>query len=389
MACATRSGSRPARPRTATAPASVSIIDPGQRALAIDLDGVLNFEQRAPSFEGTATLAAPASAKGVAMPWKIVSKVKADYAAARLDQIEVNYGPEDRALRFTGNGDVSFGASPLLRASLSARQLDADRFAAKDNAAEPVRVLPAMRALLAGIPPTPIPTQVEFASEQIMLGGRPLQDVVAELHAGAGDWTVRQLEFRAPGHDEGVDDRRAAGKTLRLTISRPRSASTPPDPDALMSWLQGRSDLTYRSQKPLRLRGDVSVAPNSFAIDGMKAELDGGAVEGRVAVSHPQPSGGARVEADLKAERLDLDAASGFRALAGGPAGRMAGGGATLAQRRPRDLVGAGVAAAGGNARLQSEDDLAGSVEDRPARRRDDGGRAAASTAPMPPASWR
>ena len=139
------------------------IIDPAQRPLAIDLDGVLNFDQRAPSFEGTATLAAPATAKGVAMPWKIVSKVKADYAAARLDQIEVNYGPEDRALRFTGNGDVSFGASPLLRASLSARQLDADRFAAKDNAAEPVRVLPAMRALLAGIPPTPIPTQVEFA----------------------------------------------------------------------------------------------------------------------------------------------------------------------------------------------------------------------------------
>ena len=65
------------------------------------------------------------------MPWRIVSKVKADYAAARLDQIEVNYGPEDRALRFTGSGDVSFGASPLLRASLSARQLDADRFVGK------------------------------------------------------------------------------------------------------------------------------------------------------------------------------------------------------------------------------------------------------------------
>ena len=42
-------------------------IDPGQRALALDLDGVLNFEQRAPRFEGTATLAAPASAKGVAV----------------------------------------------------------------------------------------------------------------------------------------------------------------------------------------------------------------------------------------------------------------------------------------------------------------------------------
>jgi len=82
--------------------------------------------------------------------------------------------------------------------------------------------------------------------------------------------------------------------------------------------LQGRGDLGYRSQKPLRVRGDVSIASNRFAIDGMKAELDGGAVEGRVAVSHQQPNGGARVEAELRAERLDLDAASAFaRSLAG------------------------------------------------------------------------
>jgi len=73
----------------------------------------------------------------------------ADQAAARLDQIEVSYGPEERALRLVGAGEASFGAAPRLRASLSARQLDADRFAARDNS-EPVRVWPAVRALLSG-----------------------------------------------------------------------------------------------------------------------------------------------------------------------------------------------------------------------------------------------
>ena len=48
-----------------------------------------------------------------------------------------------------------------------------------------------------------------------------------------------------------------------------------------MTWLQGRGDIAYRSQKPLRLRGDVTMAPNGFAIDAMKADIDGGAVEGR------------------------------------------------------------------------------------------------------------
>ena len=55
-----------------------------------------------------------------------------------------------------------------------------------------------------------------------------------------------------------------------------------------MTWLQGRGDIGYRSQKPLRLRGDVTVAPDGFAIGAMKAEIDGGTVEGRVAVSHRQ-----------------------------------------------------------------------------------------------------
>ena len=162
-----------------------------------------------------------------------------------------------------------------------------------------------------------MPTQIEFSSEQIMLGGRPLQDVAAELRAGAGAWTVRRLEFRAPGTTK-VSLSGASAQTTSPDNFKAALSVDSTDPDALMTWLQGRTDLAFRSQKPLRLRGDVSVAPNRFAIDGMKAELDGGAVEGRVAVSHPQPGGGARVEADLKAERLDLDAATAFvRSLAG------------------------------------------------------------------------
>ena len=39
-------------------------IDPGQRAFAADLDGVLNFDARAPRFDGALTLAAPPGQKG-------------------------------------------------------------------------------------------------------------------------------------------------------------------------------------------------------------------------------------------------------------------------------------------------------------------------------------
>jgi len=294
-------------------------IDPGQRAFAADLDGILNFDARAPRFDGAVTLSTPAGQKGRGdePPWRITAKVKTDYAAARLEQIEVTLGGEERALKLAGTGDIRFGASPLLHAVLSARQLDADRFVSKDNSAEPVRAWPALRALISAIPPAPIPAQVELSTEQVMLGGRPLQDIAAELHGNASTWSVHRLEFRAPG-------------TTRVSLSEATAKSAAPDqfkaaltiestdPDALMTWLQGRGDAAYRSQKPLRLRSDVTIGVDGFTFDALKADIDGGAVEGRVAVSHRQASSGSKVDAQLKAERLDIDAATAFvRSLAG------------------------------------------------------------------------
>jgi len=76
------------------------------------------------------------------------------------------YGPDDTAQKLTGLADIRFGASPQLHAVLAARQLDADRFFTKDNAAEPVRALPALQALASIVTHLPIPAQIELASEQ-------------------------------------------------------------------------------------------------------------------------------------------------------------------------------------------------------------------------------
>ena len=305
-------------------------IDPGARALSVDLEGVLSFEARAPRFDGAIVLAVPAGLKAQGdvkgdipiTPWRIAAKVKADPAAAKLEQLEASYGPEERALKFAGRGDIRFGAAPLLHAVVSARQLDADRFTARDNkdngAAEPQRLLPGLRALMADIPQAPIPMQIEFSSEQIMLGGRPVQNLAAGLRSDTRSWTIERLEFRAPGATlvslTGTNTQ-AGQSNFTGALSAELS-----DPDALVAWLRGRSEITYRSQKPLRLRGNVSVAEGHFAIEAMKAEIDGGAVEGRVSLSH-QPGGGSRFDAELKGERLDLDAAAGLARSLAGPQG--------------------------------------------------------------------
>jgi large subunit ribosomal protein L24 len=298
-----------------------NLSNPSARAFAADLEGVLRFEARAPRFEGALTLTSPVNAKAAAAttPWRIFAKVKADPAGAGLEQLEASYGAEERALKFVGLAEVNFGAEPLLHAVLSARQLDADKLVAADNSksAEPARLLPGLRALIAAIPQPPIPAKIEFSSEQIMLGGRPLQNITAILHGDPNSWSIDRLDFRAPG-------------ATQVALSGTNSQVPPPngfkaalevdssDPDALMGWLQGRSEIALRSQKPLHLRGDVSVAADRFAIDAMKAEIDGGTVAGRIAVSKKSADGGSRFAAELKADRLDLDAATAFvRTLAG------------------------------------------------------------------------
>ncbi|MDA9477019.1 membrane protein [Bradyrhizobium sp. CCBAU 65884] len=291
-------------------------IDPGERAILADLEGVLAFDNRLPKFDGALTLAVPTVKKaGEAgpTPWKLTTKLKADPAGAKFEQIDANFGAEDNALKLGGVGDLRFGAAPLLRAVLSARQVDADKLAGKDDA-EPLRILPALRAGLAAIPQAPIPAQIEFNSDQIMLGGRPLQNIAAELQTDGRSWTFQRLELRAPGMTQLSLNGAAPGADSfsgRLSVESS-------DPDALVAWLQGRSEINRRSTRPLRLAGDVTIAANHLAIDRLKADIEGGTVEGRIAFVQTGASKGSRIDAELKADRLNLDAAASFvRALAG------------------------------------------------------------------------
>ena len=150
-----------------------------------------------------------------------------------------------------------------------------------------------------------------------MLGGRPVQNFAADLRGEPKSWTIDRLEFRAPG---------ATRVALSGEIAQPGPSASfkgavsvdSSDPNTLAGWLQGRGEIVYRNQKPLRVSGNLNVAPDRLAIDELKAEIDGGTLEGRVAVLNRTAGEGSRIEAALKADRLDLDAATAFvRSLAG------------------------------------------------------------------------
>jgi uncharacterized protein involved in outer membrane biogenesis len=290
-------------------------VDPGEKPLSVDLDGVLNFDNRTPRFDGALTLASPAGVKAngagdqLPTPWRVFAKVKADPAAAHMEALEASYGAEETAFRFAGLADMRFGTSPLLHAVLSAKQLDADRLLSRDQATNDAATpLPVLRRLLASIPSAPLATQIEIGVEQIMLGGKPVQNIGADLRGDPATWTIDRLEFRAPGATRvtlsGGAAQSGASDGFKGAIAVESS-----DPDTLAAWLKGRTDIGLRNQKPLRIRGNITSVSNRLAIEALKAEIDGGTVEGRAAYSYPSAAGGSRFDADLKADRLDLDAA--------------------------------------------------------------------------------
>jgi hypothetical protein len=292
-------------------------LDPGGRALAADLDGVLHFDNALPRFEGALSVSKPPPAKSntpagfTEAPWRIAGKLKADPASARLEQVEVVYGPDDNGLKFTGAADARFGAAALLRVSLAARQLDADRFLAQAGATapSPAELLSNLRQLIAGAPPMPIATEFDIDADFVNLGARPVQAIGLDLRANAKEWWVDKFEFRAPGSARVAVNGRIAELGDKAGFSGALSLEAG-DPEGFALWLQGQSDNAYRSQRPLKARGDLVVSRERVAIDALKAEVDGRPVEGQFSLA--AVDGRTRMDAALKAERLDFDASAVF-----------------------------------------------------------------------------
>jgi large subunit ribosomal protein L24 len=280
-----------------------------------DLDGALSVEARTPRFDGALTLASSAarasSETAPAMPWRLAAKVKADPAGARFDRVEASLGADAAALRFAGSAEARFGATPELNASLSARQLDLDRLLRQAGDADP-RWLPELRRMLGRVPAAPLPTRLDLSVEQITLGGRAVQNIAAVLRSQPEGWAIDRLALRAPGSTEASLDQAVMQSGQLQAALKLNSADT----DLLAAWLAGRNESIARSPTSLRARGRLALGADRVAIEQLRAEIDGRAIEGEVALAGS--GAGSRAEAKLKAERLDLDAATEWlRALAG------------------------------------------------------------------------
>jgi uncharacterized protein involved in outer membrane biogenesis len=292
-------------------------IDPVNRPLSIEAEGALTLAGGEPKFDGTLSFARPVGVAlrgtSVTQPWRATGKVKASAAAALIQQIEFQYGAEEQGLKLTGVADFKFGARPRFDGVLSGRQIDLDRAMVATDGTRPLpaAAISQLAELGGNVFRPSIPIQIGVGIDQVTLGGNTVQNVRGDITSDAQGWNLERFEFRAPGYTQVRLSGRLAVGADNVSFTGPAEVDST-DPKALAAWLEGAGDSAQADLRPLKLRGDVTLASDKIAVERLRAEFDRRAITGRLAYAFAAGPRPAKLDAELNAPELDIDAALGF-----------------------------------------------------------------------------
>ncbi len=286
-------------------------VDPIDRPVTAEADLSIGFEQGAPRYEGTIQLAravgrAPAGAQALIIePWRTTSRIKGDSTGAVLEQIEFQYGPDDRAIKLQGNAQLKFGQQPHANVVLTSPQIDLERMLAAPGTPrrQPIAALKTWLEGFSAIPQLPLPITLSIGVESLALGGAMLQRLGADIAIDSQEAQVRLLEFRAPG----LTQVRLSGRVSNAARFEGSTKIESNDPRVLLGWLTDRSDVQAAASGPLRLAGDVRLSTDMISIDRLNFDFDRMTVAGRVAYFWSNQDRPARLDAELASPEIDLD----------------------------------------------------------------------------------
>ena len=293
--------------------------EPQDQPLTTTIEGALTFDGGVPQFAGAIALS---RLVGVTLstgqrvmndPWRASGTIKATPASATLQDLALQYGPDERAINFSGNADLTFGDHPHFTGSVKALEVDADRALAEPDVTSrpPLLVVRSfVEAFVAAAKP-PIPGDVALTIDGVTVGGTTIQSLHGKMRFDGNGWTIDALDLRAPGLTD-VSLRGMLKQTQKgFAFTGPASLQSA-DAGALMVWLGGRSVSSSTQIGTLNAHGDLTIGSDKLAVDQLAVTLDRENLDGRLAYAWPNDNQPAVVDADLHATRLNLDALSAF-----------------------------------------------------------------------------
>ena len=294
-------------------------VEPSNHPLATEIDGTLSFNRGVPQFDGTLALARPVGAtlahgqRVMNDPWQLAGKLRATPASASLRELAFQYGPDERAVIFSGKAELTFGERPRLDGTVAAVQVDVDRvLAAPDVTHRPplVMIKSFFDSFVAAVKP-PIPVTVGIAVDALTVGGTALQALHGRVGFDDKGWTLDDVEFQAPGFTEVKLSGRLDDGPQGLGFSGPASLESA-DLKMLMAWLEGRSEPPSGRAETLTAHGVITIASDRLALDRLSAALDRENLEGRLAYTWAAGDRPATLDGELRAANLDVDALTAF-----------------------------------------------------------------------------
>lgn len=297
---------------------------PADRPVTLDLDGEIKLQAGKPTFAGMATLLRPffstkssgdAGADGQT-PWSVSGPITATPAGVISDKVAIQIGPDERPLKLGGTLNLSLGSSTVLESTLSGKQLELDRFAgiAPDRREPPAAVLARLIKAAPGLSDLTANSHVDISVDGMMLGGELMQNTRASLRVVAGKLQVDHLEADLPGKSHlllaGDVNDDGGGFKGNLTLKSDRATG-------LIGWLQGQPVLGRPdAAKTLSLQANLVADADKVDLSQLTLAVDDAAVKGQLAWSRlAQGRAAGRVEANLAAQRIDLDALPSVAAL--------------------------------------------------------------------------
>lgn len=299
--------------------------EPGGGAPQFELDGVMIAEAAGGAtklrFEGSAGLTGVAAAEGAEIPWRASGALAADASEARLDPMELRFGPGER--QTTATGAATFDARRrALSVRLAAPQLDVDRlFDSKDAPGEAMarsaRVV--ARALERPARARSLGVTFEGSTPALQIGGDTITEASLAIERPRQGEDRVVLSANLPGRAhiafnglvEGGAAARFAGKAQVGARDLPR----------LAEWVaRAEPDVAERLRGvPFRVveaSGDVEVSRRAFAARNLEIRADRSTLTGAVAFTGAVGGEPARLFADLTSPALDLDGAPNLRGSA-------------------------------------------------------------------------
>ncbi|HWP26353.1 MAG TPA: AsmA family protein [Xanthobacteraceae bacterium] len=290
-------------------------IEPFDRPLSIEADGMLAFDYGAPRFEGNVVLMRPVGAvlaggkATVNEPWRATSKVRASVSGVLFEQIEFRYGPEERAMTLAGAAEATLGEQPRLHGDFSARHIDLDRLTAKPGSVRqlPFAAIKTFAEMFGESLKPALPTLFTLKIDSMTVGGSMLQSIHCIVRSERDGWMLDPLEFRAPGFTQVQASGRLAlteGSVGFVGSAKINAA----DSMTLLGWLTGRGNSAAGPLRSLQAQGEVALTRARIAVENLQTEFDRATLNGRLAYTFSKADRPATLAAEIQANEIDVDA---------------------------------------------------------------------------------